>query len=229
MAHLERVLTAASARSPRASKSHTTLTGPIHRVEEHADALLNVGILHARRVESLSSDDAPPPDQLYAVIDELIKTGYYWIKRYSTSRPVFYPGCTRYTIAVECGLHRIGYERCRNPRVVESLVDFGADSEEAFHSVTNSLLHKGYEATSADDPDGDGKEGLLAGSRSLLLKLLPLQQKPAQVPNLPFLSSYPGAWEEVVNVAESIRQTESGKKKRWTGLREVFQGRRRLS
>ncbi|KAK4170920.1 hypothetical protein QBC36DRAFT_109837 [Triangularia setosa] len=231
---------------------------PIQTVSNHADALLNVGILHARRVESLSSDTAP--GQVNAVIDELIKTAYHWIKFCSTSRPIFHPGCTKYTIAVECGLPhylryvlqqdniiqkqdlekagkrsllslaiaRTGRERYRNPRVVESLVDFGADPEEALRFVISYLSEKGYEATPDDDPDGDGKQNLLASSHSLLLKVLPLQQKPAQVPDLSFLRTYPGGWEEVLNVAESIRQTET-KKKRWIGLRGVLQGRRWLS
>ncbi|KAK0742048.1 hypothetical protein B0T21DRAFT_123774 [Apiosordaria backusii] len=234
--------------------------GPIHTVNNHADALLNVGILHARRVESLSPDATPPPGQVNAIIDELIKTAYHWIKLCSTSRPIFHPGCTRYTIAVECGLYRYlryllqqdniirnrdlekagkrsllslailcrtGYERYRNPRVIESLVEYGADPEEALHFVTDYLLEKGYEATPDDDPDGDGKEELLAASRSLLLRVLPLQHKPAQVPELSFLRRCPGDWEEVIHVAESIRYTAT-RKKRWVGLRGVLRGRRWL-
>ncbi|KAK4205062.1 hypothetical protein QBC40DRAFT_65709 [Triangularia verruculosa] len=234
--------------------------GPIRGVNDFADSLLNVGILHARRVEFdfISCPEAAPlPDQASPIIDELIKAGHRWAKFYSPTWPVFHPGCTAYTVAVECGLHRyLGYllekdnivqsrarekdgkrslltvsmtmgGRYRNPRVVETLVEFGADAEQALGFITNYLLRERYVVTPDEDPNGDGKQELLAASRSLLLKVLPLQQRPAKMPDLSFLRGYPGDWEEVLRLAESIRQT-ARKRRRWIGLRGVLRGRRWL-
>jgi hypothetical protein len=225
-----------------------------HRIQDsrHADTLLNVAILHARRVESLP--DAPR-DQINAVMDELIKTAYNWIKLSPPTQPIFYPGCSKYTIAVDSGLHqyiryllqqqniirdegpkstrrsllsratspRIGYERFRSPKMVESLVEFGADPEEALQFVLSYLKNKDYETTPLSDPDGNGRAELLAACRSLLIKLVPLQPRQL-LGELSFLRDHPGEWEDILRVAEVTKTRRSPRKR--SGWLRMLQLRR---
>jgi hypothetical protein len=227
-----------------------------HKVQDsrHADHALNVAIIHARRLESLC--DAPR-GQINAVLDELIKTAYHWIKLSPSSRPVFYPGCSSHTIAVDCGLHhyiryllqqdniireegpkcqkrtllsratspRVGYERFRSPRMVESLVEFGADPGAAFQFAVSYLKRREFETAPFDDPDGDGKVELLAACRSLLMKLIPLQRSTHLAGELSFLRDYSGQWEDVLRLAEAMDTNKSQKKGRF-GLLRVLRFRR---
>jgi hypothetical protein len=214
----------------------------------YADTVLNVAILHARRLESRS--DAPR-GQINAVLDELMTTAHHWIKLAPSSQPIFHPESTRYTIAVECGLHqyirhllqqdniileeakskrrsllsraltpRVGYGRFCSPRTVESLVDFGADPEEALRFVLSYLKARDYKTAPTDDPDGAGKAELLAASRSLLIKLIPLQRRQLGG-ELSFLRDHPGGWEDILRVADETEtlSRNKGPKKRTGFLR----------
>lgn len=221
------------------------------RDSRHADTVLNLAMLHAQRVESLAE---APRDQINAVLDELIKTAYHWIKQSPSSRPIFYPGCTTYTIAVDCELHqylrylleqeniirdehptsgrrsllsratasRIAtWERPRNAKVLEVLVEFGANVEEALRFVIMRLREKRSERPPNDGSDWNGKAEVLAIYRSLLIRLIPLQPR-RFVEDLSFLQNYPGEWQEVFDAVNSHLPASKSRKKRRRGLLKIL-------
>ena len=86
-----------------------------------------------------------------------------------------------------------------NARVVEALVEFGADPEKAFRYALSYLDEiRGY------DPGEEGRREILDDCRSLLMKVIPLQ--PRQVTEeLSILREFPGDWEEIFRLAGAVQ------------------------
>lgn len=201
----------------------------------YADTILNIAIMHARRVETVPS---VPREAANMVLDELIQTAYKWIKISSSSRKqIFYPGCTNYTIAVQCGLYQYvryllqqkniiqdgstkkgtrslldlamhpgaEYENYRRPRMIESLVEFGADPHQAFSFTIDYLETWLRNDKGSEDNEEDEDEAIFTEFRSLILKLIPLQHGPALQKLRAFheMHVYPDDWNDVWKLIET--------------------------
>jgi hypothetical protein len=184
------------------------------------------GIVYARRAEA----DFSSRDGLNQTISELLITSENWFRLNTVSQPIFHPGCTKYTIAVQCGLSRYlrhllgednivsrenpkrtgkrtllslallppsGFEGFVSPRVVETLLEFGANAAEAAQLTVAFIARR-------KTPRRD--ESALVEWKELLKKVLPkikqLHEDDVQALQAMY-EGHPDHWAEVQRAVQS--------------------------